>query len=190
MTKKSCLVVVDMINGFLKEGALSDPSIQNIIPSVKELIEKYQKDQSLILNFQDAHDKESKEFEVYPIHCLQGSTEAELIDELKPYKPSMTTLYKNSTNGFMHPDFLDFFKTANCSEYVVVGCCTDICILQFTLSLQGYIQENNYSTKIYVVKDAVETFQAPHHNRKEYNQLAFDLLQKAGVELLLMKEVF
>ena len=40
---KTVLVIVDMINGFVNEGALASPRIKNIIPEVSELVSKCQK---------------------------------------------------------------------------------------------------------------------------------------------------
>ncbi len=187
--KKSCLVVVDMINGFLKEGALSDTTIQKIIPNVKQLIEKYVDQNQAIINFQDAHEEEAAEFSTFPKHCVKGSFEAELIEELKIYEKSMITLYKNSTNGFMQPQFLPLFNDLDCDEVVVVGCCSDICVLQFTLSLQGYINEHNLKIKVKVAQDAIETFDAPGHNQLECNRTTIKLLQGAGVEVINARDV-
>ncbi|MFV0479473.1 MAG: cysteine hydrolase family protein [Anaerorhabdus sp.] len=189
MKDKSCLVVVDMINGFVKEGALSDQSIQRIIPSVKSLIEKYIKEDGTIISFQDAHEEDAQEFNTFPIHCVKGSIESDLIEELKPYEKEMIPLYKNSTNGFMQPEFLGLFQRLDCNDYVIVGCCTDICVLQFALSLQGYINEHNLNCRVKVVEDAVETFNTDVHNQASCNANAFQLLKSAGIALVKTKEI-
>ena len=38
---KKLLVIIDMINGFVKEGALADKQINNITPNIIKLIEEY-----------------------------------------------------------------------------------------------------------------------------------------------------
>ncbi len=189
MKNKSCLVIVDMINGFVKEGALSDVSIQKIVPGIVELTKKYQVENKAILSFQDAHSEDAKEFLSFPKHCLKGTAESELIQELKPYQDKMIQLYKNSTNGFMQDEFLDVFHKLDCDEFVVVGCCTDICVLQFSLSLQGYINEQDLNKKIIVVEDLVETFNAPGHAQQEYNKMAVSLLKGAGITVKNSKEI-
>ncbi len=188
MKNKSCLVIVDMINGFVKEGPLSDSSIQAIVPAIKSIAENYIQKNLPILSFQDAHELDAKEFKSFPVHCLKGSVESELIDELKVYEKEMIPLYKNSTNGFMQPEFLELFHRLDCEEIVVVGCCTDICVLQFALSLQGYINEHGLNVEVKVVEDAVQTFNAPGHDQDTCNINALQLLRAAGVELVSLKE--
>ena len=38
---KKLLLVIDMVNGFVKEGALADKEIDNITPNIINLIKKY-----------------------------------------------------------------------------------------------------------------------------------------------------
>lgn len=38
---KKLLVVVDMVNGFIKEGKMSDKDINHITPRIKRLVENY-----------------------------------------------------------------------------------------------------------------------------------------------------
>ena len=35
---KELLIVVDMVNGFAKEGAMADPNIMKIVPEIERLI--------------------------------------------------------------------------------------------------------------------------------------------------------
>lgn len=179
--RKPCLVVIDMINGFIFEGALSDRSIDSITSNISNLSKKFIEKEYPILNFRDSHQKESKEFGAFPPHCLEGTSESQLIDALKPYENHMITILKNSTNGFMAPNFLETFNALDCDEYICVGCCTDICVLQFAISLQSYINEHNLDIKVTVVQDSVETFGMPGHSQNEYNKMAFSILRGAGI---------
>lgn len=52
----------------------------------------------------DSHQKSSQEFITYPPHCLKGSEESEIIEELKIIG-GYQLIEKNSTNGFLEPDF-------------------------------------------------------------------------------------
>ncbi len=184
MDKKNCLIVVDMINGFINEGALSDKSITKCIPPILSLIKEFINKNQPILAFCDSHPENCKEFDSYPVHCLNNSHESQLVDEIKAYEDQMIVLNKNSTNGFVQPEFLKtYLSLGELEEVVVVGCCTDICVLQFALSLKGYINENNLNTKIVVPVNCVETFDAPGHEQVKFNEMAFKLLKNAGIEL-------
>ena len=79
------------------------------------------------------HQKNSKEFESFPKHCILGTEEVELIDELKPYEKDMKLIRKNSTSGFVTEEFQKYLKENenNLEEIIITGCCTDICIINF-----------------------------------------------------------
>ena len=86
---KELLVVVDMINGFIKEGNMADKTINHITPNIIKLIEETLGKEEGIAFIKDTHNTDSTEFKKFPIHCLEGTSEAELIDELKPYEKNI-----------------------------------------------------------------------------------------------------
>ena len=81
---KKLLLVIDMVNGFVKEGALADKAINNITPNIINLIKKYVQEENDIISIQEGHNENSKEFKNFPKHCILGTEAAELIEELKP----------------------------------------------------------------------------------------------------------
>jgi len=182
---KKLLIVVDMINGFLNEGNLHDKNINNIVPACITQIESFINDGHDIVAFCDNHQRDSKEFTSYPVHCLKETNESELIDELKGYSESMVIIPKNSTNGFFAPKFKEYLENlADYDEIVLIGCCSDICVLQLALSLKAYCNENNYDCKIVVDSKACDTFAIEGHCREEYNRLAFNLMSNSGIEII------
>ena len=107
---KKLLLVIDMVNGFVKEGALADKAINNITPNIINLIKKYVQEENDIISIQEGHNENSKEFKNFPKHCILGTEEAELIEELKPYESNMKLIRKNSTSGFLTKEFYDYIK--------------------------------------------------------------------------------
>lgn len=182
---KKLLVIIDMINGFVKEGALADKKINDITPNIIKLIEEYLKNGDEIISFQDGHSKDSKEFESFPMHCVLGTEEAELIDELVPYKDKMNLIIKNSTSGLVTNEFLKYMKEngEKLKEIVITGCCTDICVMNFVLPLKNYIDEHNLDIKLIVYKNTVETYNSPEHNREQYNEIAFKIMSLNGISI-------
>lgn len=179
------LINVDMINGFVKEGAMADNFIQGIVPKQIELMEQILQDSEGIAIIKDTHKKMCREFKRYPEHCVEGSKEAELIDELKIFEKDALVYAKNSTSTIYAPGFInDIDKMSNLKEVIIVGCCTDICILNLAIPLQNYFDQKDLDVKIIVPKDAVETYDAPNHNRKEYNEIAFKLMKQAGINII------
>lgn len=179
---KKLLIVVDVINGFIKTGALADQKISKIIPYVSEEIERGLQRKDDIVAFIDAHEKDAIEFEAFPVHCLKGTYESQLVDELLPYQDKMHLIEKNSTNGFLAESFHPYLKN-NYEEIILVGCCTDICVLQLALSLKTYFNHNNINQLITVVEKATATFDLPHHEANLYHEMAINLMSQAGINI-------
>lgn len=182
---KKLLIVVDMINGFITEGNLHDLNIAKIIPNCEKLIQQFLKNGDDVIAMRDCHTEDSQEFLAYPPHCLVGSNESELVDELKKYQDEMTIVLKNSTNGFFAPGFEEIKQDLNnYNEILLVGCCSDICVLQLALSLKTYCNQHNYDCKIKVDSKACATFNIPGHNNEEYDKIAYNLMRSNGIIVL------
>lgn len=179
------LIVVDMINGFIKEGNMADPTINHITPKIIKLIEKFIENGEGIAFIRDAHKIDATEFKKFLIHCLEGTSESELIDELKPYEEYGITYKKNSTSTMFAQNFMtDLEKMKKLRKVIVTGCCTDICIMNLVIPLINYFDEQNRDVEVIVQTDAVETYNAPNHNREEYNEMALKLMKQAGGKLI------
>ncbi|NMA67619.1 MAG: cysteine hydrolase, partial [Clostridiaceae bacterium] len=101
---QTALIIVDMINGFVREGALKDKRAEAIIPAQAELSKACDMLNIKKLAFADSHTSESPEFGAYPVHCMAGTSESEVVDELKEIG-GYTLIPKNSTNGFHEEEF-------------------------------------------------------------------------------------
>lgn len=179
------LVNVDMVNGFVKKGAMSDPYIQHIIPEQIRLMEKIKAEQEGIAIVKDTHKKQCREFNRFPAHCIEGTEEAEGIEELAVFEKDAFMYQKNSTSTIYAPNFMkDIEEMKNLKEVIIMGCCTDICILNLAIPLQNYFDEKDREVKITIPKNAVETYDGLNHNREEYNAIAFKLMQQAGIHLI------
>ena len=64
-------------------------------------------------------------------------------------------------------------ELTNVKEIDVVGCCTDICVLNGTMALSNYLNQFNKAVEIKVHQDAVATFN--QENRKEYVDASLDV---------------
>lgn len=179
------LINVDMVNGFVKEGAMADPYIQHIIPEHIRLMNEAKNNQEMIVIIKDTHKENCREFNRFPIHCVEKTEEAELIEELKKFEKDALVYEKNSTSTIYAPNFIeDIEKMKNLQEVVIIGCCTDICILNLAIPLQNYFDQKDIDVKIMVPKNAVETYNSVNHNREEYNEIAFKLMEQAGIKCI------
>lgn len=183
---KELLIVVDMVNGFVKSGALADAYIQHIVPDLKKLIEFYaKKEDGLVAFIRDAHTKDSLEFKKFPVHCVDGTWESEIIDEFKPYVKDGVVYKKNSRSFMFAPNFMnDLERMRELKKIVVTGCCTDLCDLDGVLPMMNYLDQVNRNVEVIVPKNVVETYDAPWHNREEYAEYAFKLMEQEGIKLV------
>lgn len=184
--EKTLLVTVDMINGFIKEGHLHSSSIKRIIPTVKLL--NSQLNNSARVFFSDSHESDSLEFKNFPKHCIVGSRETEIIDELKELSQSAMIYSKSTTNGYWTYEFRKLLENNSFDNVIITGCCTDICILNLALTLNTYFISNKENTNIIVVENGVDTFDSPEHNADEYNRMTFKILKANGITLFSIKE--
>ena len=176
------LVVVDMVNGFIKKGNMADPYINHITPRIIELVKKTLKEEEGVSFIKDTHTEGCSEFNKFPIHCVKGSSEEELIDELKGYEEFGLSYEKNSTSTMYAPEFMsDLEKMKRLKEVIITGCCTDICVLNLAIPLTNYFDQNNRKVEVSVIKDAVETYNSDTHDRSEYNEMSFKLMRQAGI---------
>lgn len=179
------LINVDMVNGFVKHGNMADPYIEHIVPHQISIMEKFNTEENRIVIIKDTHKKSCAEFSKFPVHCVENTEESELIDELKQFEKNALVYKKNSTSTMYAPGFIeDIQKMKNLKQVIIVGCCTDICILNLAIPLQTYFDQNDLNVKIIVPKTAVETYNSPVHNREEYNEMAFKLMKQAGIEVI------
>lgn len=181
---QSAIIIVDMINGFVKEGPMSSPRIQTIIPPISNLMTLGKEQGLLMLAFADCHEKSSIEFTTYPPHCLAGTVESDMIDELKEIG-GYELIFKKSTNGFLEPTFHEWLKkNPTIQNFIVVGDCTDICVEQFVLTLKTYFNTLNRSSRIIVATTCVETYETDSHPADLMNVVTFYKMQMNGIEIV------
>lgn len=183
---KRVLYVVDVLNGFVRGGNLADSTVSYIIPEIVRLVEEIKNDTDSVVAFiKDSHQMGCKEFDTFPVHCLEGSWEAELVDELKPYENDALVYYKNSTSAMFAPGFMsDVDKMKNLREAIIVGLELDICDINLGIPLINYFNQNNRDVDVVVPMNAVETFDSPVHNREEYTNMAYKFMEQGGLKLV------
>ncbi len=177
---KSCLIIVDMVNGFVHEGMLHDEAIGRIIPRQLELIKEAKEQGKQIIFIKDTHTKDSVEFERFGgPHCLKNTNESKLVEEFLSYEQEAISIEKNSTCFMEAPAFRKLMKQEPFEEFDICGCCTDICVVNGAIALANYLDEHNRSHTIRVWEDAIATYN--EENRKEYVEAALLLMKQQGI---------
>ena len=184
---KGMLIVVDMVNGFVREGVLHDEKIADVIPRQIELIKDAKSRGDLIVFIKDTHDENAVEFKRFggTKHCVRGTSEANLVDELLPFENDEDTISieKNSTSFMEAPEFRNLIaELYNIERVDVVGCCTDICDFNGTMGLANYFDQTNRNVELNVHTDAVATY--AQEARKNYVEAAYLLMEQQGIQLV------
>lgn len=183
---KRLYIFVDTTNAFSKEGLLADPYVLHTVPELIRIAQIAGFDENGKKIFiVDYHTKDSVEFERYPEHGKEGTNEVKIISELVPYTKDALIFRKNSTSAMFAKNFIEtILKMLSLEEVVIVGWDTDICVMNLGIPLQNLFDEINKRVKITIPKNAVETYDAPNHNRDEYNNMAFKFMEQAGIKLV------
>ena len=173
MTKvKNVKLLIDTIKGFHDIGNLANPRMVNIIPNIVKLLERDEPSDRVIL-LGDCHDPDDKEFKMFPPHCVEGTEETKIIDELLiPFiKARGQYIPKTRFSGFFNTELELILEVLKPEQVIVVGVCTDICILHTVTDLR------NRDYRVIIPRDCVETFDAPNHPANQHNQRALNYMQ-------------
>ena len=149
------ILVVDMIEGFTRKGALASPRIEALIPKQVEFL-KQVPDDSFVIFACDSHSKEDSEFNRMPIHCLVGTEEAnpcyELIDVVMERGLEYRIVPKRTHSAFFNTG-LDWIISNRGNKWIVFGCVTDICIA-------ANVMELDYRGKrVTLLRDLIDTYE-------------------------------
>lgn len=181
----TAIIYVDMIKGFVNEGALQSPRAETIRKNIKKLDTKTKGFNKVF--FIDSHTKDSAEFKAYPEHCIAGTSESELIDDYDTDNNKSIVIEKNSVNGFFAPMFASWLKVnQGIKNFIIVGLVTDICVMNFALSLKAYFNQWNVDVNIMVPMNCVETFDldANYHEASIMNIFALYNMQMNGINIV------
>ena len=100
----AALIIVDMINGFTKEGALASPNALAINETIAQLAKACEENGIPVAALADTHGTSSPEFGAFPVHCMAGTSESEITSEIAS-SCKAERIEKNSTNGFHEAAF-------------------------------------------------------------------------------------
>jgi len=185
--QKDVLIVIDTLKGFHDTGNLANPRIIEIIPRIRRLLErKSKKDGCLTIFLQDSHKRNDPEFKVFPEHCLKGTPETEIVEELRGFSllPNSRIIPKAKYSGCYGTRLGPKLLYENPDRIIVMGVCTDICVAYTVADLR------NRGYNVFVLADCVETFDAPQHKAAEINNYTlWHMKNVLGAEVVNSNEI-
>ncbi len=153
------VLVVDMVRGFLEPGhnLYCGDDARKIIPNVREMLERERRAGSAVLFISDHHDPDDLEFQVFPVHCVKGTEEPDVVPELAGFLTGSNVVPKNRYSGFYGTDLAQRLERLKPDKLVVCGVCTDICVLHTASDAR------NRDYTVEVPADCVATFDPDAH---------------------------
>jgi nicotinamidase/pyrazinamidase len=115
-------------------GALYVPGAERILPAVAELNQRA----PLIISTMDAHSEDDPEFQIYPHHCVAGTTgQQKPASTLRSPRTTIPAapegvrqliLEKQKLDCFSNPHLRPLLAKLGAERYVVYGVVTEICV--------------------------------------------------------------
>ncbi|XP_052191560.1 nicotinamidase 1 [Diospyros lotus] len=176
---KTGLVLVDVVNGFCTVGAgnlapkVPDKQISGMVDETLRLATAFCESKWPVFAFLDCHHPDIPEHP-YPPHCIAGTDETKLVPALQwlENEPNVTLRPKDCIDGYIGSTekdgsnvFIDWVKTNHIKAILVVGICTDICVLDFVCSALS-ARNHGFLTPledVIVYSHACATFDLPIH---------------------------
>ena len=157
---KEALLIIDMLNDFVLEGApLEVPDTRKIIAVIKKEIKEAREKHNQIIYVCDSHDPDDREFSKFgwPAHAVRGTEGAKVVNELRPQEGDIV-IGKTTYSGFHNTELEEVLRKLSVGNLRLTGCVTHICIM-FTASdavLMDY--------KVTVVKDGIAGLAPEDHD--------------------------
>ena len=131
---KFALLVVNMLNDMVKRGRpfpMPPEFKQNIIPRIKDFIDKCRQKNIPIIYICDSHRPNDPEFTDFPKgveHAVKGTTGADIIDEVKPHKEDYIVT-KRRFSGFFDTELELLLSELGVDSVIMIGRPTNVCVL-------------------------------------------------------------
>jgi nicotinamidase-related amidase len=135
-TDSTAVVVVDVQNGFCHpDGSLYAPQSEAAIEPVAELVDRAREGDVPVVFTRDVHPPEQfedahyyDEFERWGEHVVEGSWEAELVDELSPAEDELV-VEKHTYDAFYQTQLEGWLNAHGVDDLVVCGTLANVCVL-------------------------------------------------------------
>jgi len=156
---KRALLIIDMLKGFCAPGnpLYCGGSVFDIIPYIVRIAREFRDAGDPIIFLCDRHKPDDPEFKVFPEHCIEGTEQAEIIEELSEFLEGSTIIPKTRFSGFYNTDLEKVLRRMKVEEVHVVGLCTNICVLYTVEELRN----RDYRTVVH--QAAVASFDRSAH---------------------------
>ena len=184
------LILVDINKGFTSEGVYQNPYLEAIVEPVNEVAHEFHDaPNKLIIVLNEGHTEDSQEFKTLnpnnPLpHCIKGTSEAEYAPALAWLLAIYPVFEKNCTMAALAPGYLNFYHLfPNLRRVYGTGGITPMCYLEERMSTIKFFDQNNLDVEVVALEGLYDTYQAPWHERDEWNAMSERFMTQAGIKL-------
>ncbi|WP_126663698.1 cysteine hydrolase family protein [Haloterrigena salifodinae] len=132
----TAVVVVDMQNGFCHpDGSLYAPGSEAVIEPIADLVERGREVGAQVIFTRDVHPPEQfedahyyDEFDQWGEHVLEGSWDAEIVDEL-PVEEADHVVEKHTYDAFHNTELEGWLNARGIDDLVICGTLANVCVL-------------------------------------------------------------
>jgi nicotinamidase-related amidase len=187
-TCRPALLIIDMQNDFIREGApLQMPGAPPIIGNVTAVLDIFRRRNLPVIHIVRVHRRDGSDVEIFRQElftkipfAVEGSPGADIIKELTPL-PGEYLVRKTRMSAFLFTDLDLLLRSLGIGEVFIAGIQTPNCIRTTAFDAMAY----NYPT--YLIEDAVaaqnhETHQA---NCRDMSAIGIRMVRTAAVSNLL-----
>ena len=163
---KKALIIIDMLNDFMRGGVLANESADVIIPPIQSMLSYARNQEDWVIVFSnDSHQKSDPEMSIWGPHAMEGTHGAKVIDALAPQIGLREWEEPKRFYGAFHGTTLvDKLRKHQVSKLYLTGQHTNCCVRH--TAYEGFV----HGFEIFVVADAVVPF-------NEDNALAIEYLK-------------
>jgi len=159
------VVVVDMQNGFCHpDGSLYAPGSEDVIEPVRDVVTRARKVGVQVVFTRDVHPPEQfegahyyDEFERWGEHVVEGSWEAEIVDDLD-VEPEDHVVEKHTYDAFHETELDGWLSARGIDDLLICGTLANVCVLHtagsaglrdyrpvLLVDAIGYIEEDHHA---------------------------------------------
>jgi len=152
--EKPALLIVDMQHDFVDpDGPIPCQGALDVVPNIRRLIQVAHNMGVPCIYTKELHRSQKVDFGREldgdePLHCLEGTRGAEIVEELAPQGQDYV-IPKRRYSGFFGTDLQILLKGISASTLYITGAATDICVYLTAMDA------HQYDFKVKIPKDCV-----------------------------------
>lgn len=152
------LIIIDMLKDFIEEDGIltTGPAGKEIIPFIKEKVIEFRQNDFPVIYICDSHEKDDKEFDMFPPHCITNTDGSQIIEDLE-VEDGDKVIRKRRYSAFFGTDLDLYLREKGVDEICLVGVCTNICVLYTAADAR------NLGYKVNIYEKGVASFDQEAH---------------------------